>query len=236
MSRAERLVVPPRPRLARVLRLAAIDLYDHGVRLVVANVVWGVTLLLSGFVLVRSPLGLVLVAFLIPASAGLMGMATRLVRQRTLVLSDFWDGISHRFAAHLGLSLAQLILIVVAGFDLLLGLQTAGFPGVILTVAAFYTFLAIWLIAWVAWPLLLDPLRSDEPIRSSLRLAVLLLVAQPARIGGLGLLLAAFLVISTILVAAIVTVSGAYAFLVAAHYVLPAADRLEGRSTLEVRD
>ena len=37
---------------------------------------------------------------------------------------------------------------------------------------------------------------------------------------------------STILVAAIITVAAAYLALAAAHYVLPSADRLEGRATL----
>jgi hypothetical protein len=39
-----------------------------------------------------------------------------------------------------------------------------------------------------------------------------------------------------VLIAALLTVAGALTALIAAHYVLPAADRIEGRATLEVED
>jgi hypothetical protein len=48
---------------------------------------------------------------------------------------------------------------------------------------------------------------------------------------ALALVLAAFLAASAVLAAALITVSVAYSALVAAHFVLPAADRLEGRPT-----
>ena len=232
MSRAEELSVPNAPRLVAVLRTSASDLYYHGVRLVVINLAWGLAVLLTGYVLLRSPLGLVLVVALIPITIGLMGTATRLVRERTIVLSDFVATIRHRFWSHLGVGLAQVVILVVAFVDLLIGLQLGGVPGLILVVVAVDTAIAIWLLAVSTWPILLDPLRAGDPLRARLRLGALLLVAHPVRIGGMAVGLAIFLAVSTILAAALVTVSGAYAFLLAAHWILPAADRLEGRATL----
>jgi hypothetical protein len=83
----------------------------------------------------------------------------------------------------------------------------------------------------VAWPLVMDPLREGQPLRARLRLAVILVLAHPLRMGALALVLAAFLAASAVLAAALITVSVAYCALVAAHFVLPAADRLEGRPT-----
>jgi hypothetical protein len=128
------------------------------------------------------------------------------------------------------------MLSAVAAADVLIGLQLTGFVGPVVVIGGFYTLAAIWLLAVTTWPLLLDPVRAREGVRPTLRLGVLLTLAHPIRLGVLALLLAAFLVVSTVLAAALVTISGALTMLVAAHYVLPAADRLEGRATVEVSD
>jgi len=72
-----------------VLRTAAEALYYHGVRLVVANLVWGVGAVLTAFVLTRSVLGLLGLLVMVPLTGGLMGMATSVVRERSVVMSDF---------------------------------------------------------------------------------------------------------------------------------------------------
>jgi uncharacterized membrane protein YesL len=234
VSRAEPLRVPRAPRLGSVLRSAASDLYFHGVRLIVINVVWGLAALLTAYLLLRSPLGLVALVALIPLTAGLAGMAARVVRERSIVMSDAWDAIRTRFWVHLAVGIAQIVVGVVAYVDLLLGIRLGGILGLILAVIALETLIALWLLTVSTWPILLDPLRASEPTRAKLRLGALLLVAHPMRIGGMAVAIGLFLIASIILAAAIVTVSGAFAFLVAAHWVLPAADRLEGRPTLDV--
>src|SRR6266542_209552 len=83
------------------------------------------------------------------------------------------------------------------------------------------------------WPILVDPLREELPVRRRLWLALLVNLARPVRMFFLTALLTALLVASTVLFAAVVTVSVAYVSLVAARYVLPAADRLEGRPTVQ---
>jgi uncharacterized membrane protein YesL len=236
VSRAERGSIPATPSLPRALRAAAEDLYFHGVRLVVVNLAWGIAGLAAAFALLRTPLGLVVVLGMVPLSIGLMGMATAVVRERSLVMSDAVRVLRGRAWRVLGLGAAQLGLVVVAAVDLLLGLRLGGMVGLILVVAAAYTLLAIWVLTFVVWPLVADPARRDEPIRSSLRLGVVLVLTHPVRIGLLALVLAVLAVISTVLVAAIMTFMAAYLALVAAHTVLPGADRLEGRATPLVDD
>ena len=232
MSRAEPNTVPRAPHLGRVLRTSAEDLYYHGVRLVPTNVAWGLVVL-AGLALLSTPIVFVVLIALVPLTAGVMGMATTLVRSRTLVMSDFIGSIRPRLWAIVGIGIAQLVLVGVAAVDLLIGLQVGGFVGLILTVTSAYTAIAIWLLAVVAWPLLLDPLRGDLGTRECLRLGLLLVVAHPVRIGLLALVVGAVFAASTVLLAAIVTFAVAFGFLVCAHYVLPAADRLEGRATVE---
>lgn len=212
--------------------MAAEDLYYHGVRLVVANLMWGMGALATAYLLTRTPVGALALVAMIPLSIGLMGMATALVRERSVVMSDFARAIGARFWRLLALGLAQLGLIVIAGFDLLLGLSLGGIVGLVLALVAFYTALAVGLLALTVWPIVTDPQRRDESVRAGVRLGALLFLAHPVRIGALAFLLAVLTVASTILVAAIITFAAAYIALVAAHFVLPAADRLEGRATL----
>lgn len=212
--------------------MAAEDLYYHGVRLVVANLIWGMGALATAYLLTRTPVGALALVGMIPISVGLMGMATALVRERSVVISDFARAIGARFWRLLALGLAQLGMFVTAGFDLLLGLSLGGIVGLVLALVAFYTALAVGLLALTVWPIVTDPERRNEPVRAGVRLGALLILAHPVRIGALAFLLAVLTVASTILAAAIITFAAAYLSLVAAHFVLPAADRLEGRATL----
>ncbi|HYI68042.1 MAG TPA: hypothetical protein VEW95_14065 [Candidatus Limnocylindrales bacterium] len=234
MSRAEQRTLPPAPRLGRVLRTAAEDLYYHGVRLVVANLVWGIGALLTAYAVTRSVLGLLALAIMVPLTVGLMGMATALVRERSVVLSDFARPIRGRFWKLVALAAAQLAVTIVVAFDLILGLQLGGILGVVMATVAFYSGLAIWVLAWTIWPLVTDPERQGESVRASVRLGALLVLAHPIRMGMMALVLAAITIASTVIAAAIITFAAAYVALVAAHFVLPSADRLEGRETLVI--
>jgi hypothetical protein len=234
VSRAERRVIPPRPTLFRAIRVAAVDLYYNLIRLVAANVLWGAAILLIAFLASAGLLGFILLILLVPLTAGLMGMATELVRTRSLVLSDFVAAIRKRFWTHLGIGVAQLVITLVAVTNLIVGSQTAGILGPILVVSAFYTLVALWILAVSTWPLLLDPVRAEDPVRRTVRVGATLILAHPVAMSALAAFLAAFFAISAVFAAAIVTVSGAFGLLVAAHFVLPAADRLEQRATLEL--
>ncbi|MDQ3690840.1 MAG: hypothetical protein M3406_12575 [Chloroflexota bacterium] len=231
MSRAEERTLPPAPRLGRVLRTAAEDLYYHGVRLVVANLIWGFGALVTAFALSRSLLGLLGLLAMVPLTIGLMGMATTLVRERTVVMTDFVRGVRGRFWKLLGLGLAEFGLIGVAGFDLFLGIRVGGIVGLVLGVVAFYSILALWVVALTVWPIVLDPERRSEPMLSAVRLGALLALAHPVRVGLMAAVAAIIALVSMILAAAIISFAAAYIALVVAHFVLPSADRLEGRPT-----
>jgi uncharacterized membrane protein YesL len=197
-----------------------------------ANLAWGITFLVAVYLAGQSVLGLVIILALVPLTFGLMGMATIVVRERTLVMSDLARSIRTDFARRFALGLAQLALVAIAVVDLLIGLQIAGMIGLVLAVTAFYSGVAIWILAVAAWPIVMDPLRETMPLRARLRLALVLVLANPLRFLLLSIVLAFVLAASALLAAALITFAAAYAALVAAHYVLPAADRLEGRQTV----
>lgn len=236
MSRAERRVVPPAPRLRSAIRDAATDLYYNSVRLVTANVLWGLTLVILLLAVSRGPVLAPLLVIAVPLTMGLMGMAATLVRRGRLFWSDAVDAMRARFWPLFALGVLQLALTAVAAADVLIGLRLSGLVGAVVVIGGGYTLAAIWLLAVTTWPLLLDPERADDGVRPTIRIGFLLAVAHPLRMAALATLLALFLALSTVLAAALVTISGALTMLVAAHYVLPAADRLEGRATLEVGD
>ena len=219
-----------------MLRAAASDLYYNSVRLVAANVVWALALLVVVYSVMRAPLLAPLLVVIVPLSVGLMGMATTLTRHGRLFWSDWTDAIRRRFVAHTALGVAQLVLAAIAIVDVLVGIRIPGLLGPIVAVVGAYSLAAIWVLSMTSWPLLLDPLRSDDGIVRTLRLGAVLAIAHPLRIGALALVIAVLMAASVVLAAALVTVSGAYAALVLARYVLPAADRLEGRATQELLD
>ena len=220
-----------------MLREAASDLYYHSLRLVAGNLLWGVVLLATLWLGVTAPpLLLIGGVALVPISIGLMRMATSVVREGHTVMSDFGAAFRPRAWRHLALGIGQLMLLVVAAVDLLIGVQLGGMLGTFLAMSAIYMLFAVWGLGVTCWPVLLDPLRDDEPIRQKLRLGVAVALTGPVRLTGVALLLIAFLAVSTILAALLLTVAVAFVFLAAARYVLPAADRLEGRATVETDD
>jgi hypothetical protein len=231
-SRAEPLPSPPSVRGA--LRAAATDFYFHSWRLLPANVLWAVVLLaIVGLAILVPPL-LVLAPFAALPVAGIFRIATRIVRGESV---SFWDGLSawrSEVRPSLALGAGLIVVTLVLGFNFDSGILADSAPGWAFATLAFWGLVGTWLYAWVAWPILLDPNRASQPARTRLRLAALLVLAHPVRIGTLGLALAVLVVVSTVAVVALVTVSIAFGALVAARYVLPAADRLEGRLDIGV--
>lgn len=230
MSRAERQEVPPPPRLTRAIREAAIDLYYHSVRLVAANVLWGFIVLATLWFGLGAPLVLLLgIVAQVPIAIGIQNMATSVVREDHTVMSDLAVALRERRSLLL-LGLAQLLLATVAIGDMVIGVSLGGVLGTFLAVSAVYMLFGVWVLGLTCWPIVLDPLRR-EPVSRALRLGLMLAIAHPLRISLLALLSALFVAASALLAALLLTVSIAFVCLLAARYVLPAADRLEGRAT-----
>jgi hypothetical protein len=239
VSRANRRALPPAPTLGGAVRAAGSDFYYNSVRLVPANLLWGAGFLAVLFAAVYFgvlALLLLIALLLVPLTAGLMTMAAVLVREKRLFFSDFVDGIRRDFWRNLGLGALQLAVFVVLSADLFFGLQIPNLVGIFLAVSAGYALIILWAYVLVAWPLLLDPIRRGEPASRQLRLGALLLLAHPFRVGAIAIIILVFLAVATFTVAGVAMFALALALLVAAHYVLPTADRLEGRETLEFEE
>jgi hypothetical protein len=229
-SRAEPLPSPPSLRAS--LRAAATDFYFHSWRLLPANVLWAaVVLAILAAALLSPPLVLLAPLAALPI-AGIFRMATRIVRGESV---SFWDGMDAwrgEVRPALALGTGLVVALVVLGFNLVSGLFSDSMLGWALATLALWGLVAAWLYAWVAWPILLDPARRTSPGRERLRLAALLVLAHPIRVGALGLILIVLLLASTVAMVPLLTVSVAFSALVSARYVLPAADRLEARLVL----
>ena len=220
---------PSSPGIAASFRAAAIDFYYQSIRLVPANLLWGVSFL-AWLVLSASTGPLVTLAtaplVAIPYVA-VARLAALTVRGRDVVLSDVVDAI-RRFglAALVAGALAALAAAILAS-NALLGANLGGPVGWVLTTLAATGLIVLWVFGVPFWVLLVDPDREDAPVLRRARIAALLVVAAPARLTWLAFLLAVLLLVSTVAFVALLTIAPAYASLVAARYALPLADRLE---------
>ena len=230
MSRASG--VAGSPRVGATVRQAAVDLYYNFSSFIPANILFGIALILVIGAVAGSPLGWIAILGLVPMTAGCMGLATSLIRDGHTDLGEFAAQLRRPWPA-LALGAVQIVLAAVLIVDLMVGDALGSTIGGILLLSALYGLAILWIYAVVAWPIVLDPVRNGEPMAARLRLAGMLVVAHPVRMAGFALLLGVFLGIATIAVAAIVTFALALACLVAARYVLPAADRLEGRPPVD---
>lgn len=239
MSRAEAraLRVPAAPRLGRALREAATDFYFNSWRLVPANAVWGVGLVLV-IVLgwTRPPLLLVMAPLLAFPTVGIFRLAVLIVRGESVAFSDALAAWRAYFGPTLLAGVAFTGLSIVFLANLTLGATSRSPLGWALATFAAWGLVTLWTGALVFWPLLVDPRRPELSLRQRLRLTSLMVFAFPIRLALLAFAVAVVLVISTFLFAALLTISIAYCALLASRYVLPAADRFEGRATVPVPD
>ncbi len=116
-------------------------------------------------------------------------------------------------------------------FNIVSGFLSAELIGWAFATLALWGFAALISVALAFWPLLVDPVRQSEPVRARIQLAATVILSSPRRFVGLILVVTVITVISAILFAALLSVTIAYVAVVMCRYVLPAADRLEGRRT-----
>lgn len=215
--------------LRGALRQAVTDFYFNSWRLAPANLAWGVgfvAMLLAGPLTVASVVLLVLLA--IP-TAGLYRMAALLARDEPAALSDFVDGMRRSAWSALAVAGGSAILATVFATNVTVGLQAGGPVGWFVSAMALWGLvgLAMFLVAF--WPILVDPRREGLGLRRRMALAGLVVIGRPGRVLALTAIQLVILLVSTILLAAILLVSVAYASLVATRYVLPLVDSLEAR-------
>ena len=220
---------PARLGIAAAFRTAVVDFYYQSIRLVPANLLWGVTLLAwlyfgigAGPIVALATAPLVAVPY-----AALARLAALTVRGRDVVLSDVVDAIrGFGLVALIAGAVATLAAAILAS-NVILGANMGGPLGWILSTLAATGLIALWIYGLPFWVLLVDPDRDGQPVLRKARLAGLLFLAMPARLSWLALLLAGLLLVSTVAVVALLTIAPAYALLVSARFGLPLADRLE---------
>lgn len=229
---------PPDPRpptglpadlaLGPAVREAAIQTYQHAIRLVPVNLAWGIGLLvvLSLAALVAPIVAVAVLPLLGLPLVGLARIAGHVARGEDAVLSDAADAMRGRGLAAVGAATALTLGAVVLGMNAWLGL-TSGTPGgwAVATLAG-WGLLAGALAGFPFWALLGDPARADLPFAEIVRTTAALVVARPRRLAGLALILSVVLAAATVLVAAILVVGIAFALVLTAVVALPAADRL----------
>jgi hypothetical protein len=214
------------------LKAAAVDFYFNSWRLVPANLLWAAIVIGLILIWLTWPLlAIVLAPLLGLPTVGIFRLAALIARSEFV---SFGDGlVAWRQYLLPALLMGSLLLLSGAAFGLnvVVGMTSGSPLGWAFATLAAWGLVAICLFALTSWPLLVDPRREADALIDRLRLAGLLVIAFPVRLGALALVGAGILVLSTVLFAALLTISVAYVALVACRYVLPAADRLEGRAT-----
>ena len=232
MSRADEAAARPLPAasgLWATLRAATVDFYYHSIRLVVANLVWG-----AGFFVVWSltvagapTLAVVLAPLLAIPWVGIVRLAAFISRGDDVVLSDAFGAYRRYFVPALAAGAVTTLAVVMLGSNVLIGLESQGPIGWAIATLAAWGLVLLGLVSIAFWPLLVDPRREGRSLLATARLAALVVLANPVRFGGVGLVVAVVGVVATIAAAAIATFALAWIALVACRVVLPLADRLD---------
>jgi hypothetical protein len=232
VSRAERAASRPlavEPGLWQALRAATVDFYYHSIRLVVANLVWGAAFFVVWSLTVSGApvLAVVLAPLLAVPWVGVVRLAALIVRGDDVVLSDAFGAYRRYLVAALAVGAATTLVVVVLGSNLAAGLGSGGPLGWVFATLAGWGFAIGVAVSLALWPLLVDPRRAGRPLIATARLAALVVLAYPLRMGGLALVVIGVAVAATIAAAAIATIALAWIALAACRIVLPLADRLE---------
>lgn len=234
-SRAEFIGLSRPPLLNGVVRGALTDFYFNSGRLVPLNVLWGAGAVLLLLVGLTWPLvALMLSPLLAFPTAAIFRAAARVVRDGgDASISGLPRGSRAGAGPTLLLGLAFVAVTIVLGSNLAVGLSGGEPVGWMIGTFAAWGLIALWCGSIVVWPLMVDPLRAQRPVSERLRLAGMLALTYPARIGALGALVAVIAVVSAILTMALLTISLAFIALVACRHVYPVADGLEAHLAME---
>jgi hypothetical protein len=225
----EARILPAPPSLGGSLRAGAVDLYYNSWRVVPVNLVLGVGLV--GVAILWAQLG-ALVAALIASVlawpiAGLFRLGARATRGVGVSLGDALDPVRESPWRLLGIGFGFSAAVLVLATNLVGGLATGGLGPWVLATAAGWGLVAVVSFGFAFWPIAMDPSRASTPWRERARLAALLVLAHPGRVGALALVLTVLLALSTAVVALVLTVTPGFAALVACRFIVPASDRLE---------
>jgi hypothetical protein len=224
--------IPDRPSIVGSLRSAASDFFFNSWRLVPANAIWGVLLIALFLATALYPPLVLLAPVLAIPVAGIYSLAAQIARGEPVDFADALRGMRRYAGTALAIGVVATVALFVFSVNIFIGLQTGDIAGGVFAMLAGYADLGIVMYLVALWPIVVDPIRERSRVRDRLRLALLVVAARPGRILILTVVIAVIYVVSTALFAVLLTATVAYVALVATRYVLPAADRLEGRATV----
>ena len=205
--------------LRRALAVAAADTYHQAWRLLILNVLLGLSVLAVVFATVALRPAILLAILIGPLVAAVMHCAVMLAQTEDLRLAEAVTGLRRHWRR--GLALGGILLVVgVVGAIVIPFYARAGTWAWPFAALSLYLLLLVAVFQLALWPLVVfEPSRS---LREVARDAALLLARRP--LGFLGLALALLLVNAVGVAAAILpflTLTVAYSFLVSAHFTLP---------------
>jgi hypothetical protein len=217
--------------LPGAIRRAFLDFFYNSIRLVPANVLWGLVLIGLGWIAILvgfwlAILGLPLLGLPL---AGIYRLAGHITRGEEVVLSDVVTAARQQFVSALGFAAAVAWGMGLLAFNVVAGLASSSPLGYVIAIPAGWGLVALAIFSVVAWPVLADPARTGEPARQRLRLAGYLVLTAPLRVTALTVVAVALWIVSTIAFAALVTISVAFVACLSCRVVLPDADRLAER-------
>ena len=211
------------------LRVSLQDFYFNSWRLAPANLVWGVLLVAALLAGPLTILGIVLLVLLSVPTAGLYRIGALIARGEPADFSDFVGGMRRYGPTAFGVAAGAAILAAVFTTNMIVGLEAHNPIGWLISAMALWGDVGLVMFLTAFWPVLVDPQREAVGLRRKLALAGLAVIGRPVRIIVLTLVVLILLAVSTVLFAALVIISVAYAAIVSARVVLPLVDEVEAR-------
>jgi hypothetical protein len=196
--------------------LALRDFYANSWRLVPVNAALGAVLVASFLATLAVPAAAIVVLAAGPVTAALAHCSVTLVQTGNLALSDAWEGLRLHWRRGVALAAAGAGLMLLGFLAVRLYVSASLWPLAMLTV---YVVVLLGIYQLVLWTLAIA--YPERPLRAVAREALLVVGQRPVGLLVLGL---ALLLVNAAGIAAAVmpflTLTVAYTFLVAAHFLL----------------
>ena len=203
-------------RLSDAMWLALRDFYANSWRLVPVNAALGAVLVASLLATLAVPAAAIVVLAAGPVTAALVHCSVTLVRTGNLALADAWEGLRLHWRRGVALGAAGAGLMLVGFLALRLYVSASLWPLAMLVV---YVVVLLGIYQLILWTLAIAD--AARPLRSVAREALVVMCQRPGTMIMLGL---ALLLVNAVGIAAAVmpflTITLAYTFLVAAHFLL----------------
>jgi hypothetical protein len=196
--------------------LALRDFYHNSWRLLAVNAALSAVLVASFLATLAIPAAALLVLAAGPVTAALVHCAVTLVQTGNLVLADAWEGLRLHWRRGLALGAAGAGLMLLSFLAVRIYVSASLWPLAMLTI---YVVVLLGIYQLVLWTLAIA--EAERPLRAVAREALVVVGQRPGGVLVLGL---ALLFVNAVGVVAAVmpflTLTVAYAFLAAAHFLL----------------